>query len=179
MSPAHSQSRTKLSPWVTLVERTFTDPQGPLSGAYHCLAVHDYVSVLAVTADGKVPLVRQYRPAVDRVTLELPGGLVDNELSPSRCAEAELLEETGYRLTSPLRELGCLDPDTGRLENRFWAFFAADIVPVENWEPEAGVERVMWSREQLLSGIARGEFTTAMHVALVGLAMLKQEWGVK
>ena len=43
-------------------------------------------------------MVRQYRPALERFTLELPAGSRDSKEEDTRvCAERELFEETGYR----------------------------------------------------------------------------------
>lgn len=57
-------------------------------------------SVLALTEDDQVVMVRQYRPGADRVVLSLPGGLVDEGESPVDAALRELLEETGYKATN-------------------------------------------------------------------------------
>lgn len=55
-------------------------------------------AVMPVTEDGKILMVRQYRNALDRETLEIPAGARDNvEEEFSVCAARELEEETGYR----------------------------------------------------------------------------------
>ncbi|MBO5617523.1 MAG: NUDIX hydrolase [Pseudobutyrivibrio sp.] len=54
--------------------------------------------VLAVRPDGKILMVRQYRNALDRFTLEVPAGKSDSlDEDTSICAARELEEETGYR----------------------------------------------------------------------------------
>jgi ADP-ribose pyrophosphatase len=53
-------------------------------------------AVVAVDADDRVLLVRQFRPAVDELLLELPAGIVDSGEDPLTCARRELEEETGY-----------------------------------------------------------------------------------
>lgn len=53
-------------------------------------------AVVPVTADGKLLMVRQYRNALDRHTLEIPaGGLNGPEEPTMEAAARELEEETG------------------------------------------------------------------------------------
>ena len=54
------------------------------------------VSILAITKDNKIVLVRQFRPGPDEILDELPGGYIDKNESPLQAAKRELLEETGY-----------------------------------------------------------------------------------
>ena len=63
---------TEVSPWVDLVAREVEFSPGATFEVYHSVETFDYVIVLAVTPDGRIPLVRQYRPAVESFTLELP-----------------------------------------------------------------------------------------------------------
>lgn len=54
-------------------------------------------AVVPVLPDGRILLVHQYRPALDRMTWELPAGARDNQNEDtSVCASRELREETGY-----------------------------------------------------------------------------------
>lgn len=66
--------------------------------AYWDFIHHDgAAAVVAVTDEGKLLMVKQYRNALDRETIELPAGKLDfvgeDTLS---CAKRELEEETGY-----------------------------------------------------------------------------------
>lgn len=55
-------------------------------------------AVVPVMDDGKILMVRQYRNALERFTLELPAGALDAAGEPGiECASRELEEETGYR----------------------------------------------------------------------------------
>lgn len=55
-------------------------------------------AVLPVREDGKLLMVRQYRNALDRYTLEIPAGGLNGADEPTKDAAArELEEETGYR----------------------------------------------------------------------------------
>ncbi|MCP8614306.1 NUDIX domain-containing protein [Bifidobacterium asteroides] len=61
----------------------------------------DTIAVLAITDDGRIPLVEQYRLPTHRWTLELPAGhpLNDKE-APIDVATRRLREEAGYKATS-------------------------------------------------------------------------------
>lgn len=149
---------------------------------YHSLRQADYVSAFAVTEDGRIPLVRQYRPALEKFTLELPGGLRDGDEAPELAALRELSEETGLEAISAPYSLGCLTPDTGRLENRLWGFFVrVRDSDTPNWRPEPGVERLLVSHSQLREWILDGQFDHALHIALIGLGMMHGlfEWDDK
>lgn len=55
-------------------------------------------AVVPVLSDGKILMVRQYRNALERFTLEIPAGSRDSVTEPTiECASRELEEETGYR----------------------------------------------------------------------------------
>ena len=53
------------------------------------------VAIVALTDDGLICLVRQYRTALGRVTVEIPAGKLDPGEDPLHCAHRELEEETG------------------------------------------------------------------------------------
>ncbi len=65
-------ARTQVvSPWVSVVERQVDFGDGRVE-LYHALRQADYVGILAVTPDRLIPIIRQYRPALERYTWELP-----------------------------------------------------------------------------------------------------------
>lgn len=156
------------TPWFKVLAKTFREDEAP----YYTLQLPDYASIVALTADGRVVIVRQYRPAVDRYTLELPSGIVDPGEAPAESARRELLEETGYRADA-VEVLGSMEPDTGRLGNRIWACFAPNVERVEGAVPEPGIEVETWTLDELTAATVDGRFDHALHVAIVWLAKLK------
>ena len=55
-------------------------------------------AIVPVLPDGRILMVRQYRNALERFTLEIPAGARDSRTEPTiECASRELEEETGYR----------------------------------------------------------------------------------
>jgi len=141
-----------VKPWTTLdrrvefsggpireiVRETVQLPDGRIIPDFYTARMGDYALVYAVTTEGKVLVLRQYKHGLGRVCLTFPGGYVAPGEDPAVAAERELLEETGYRggkLTSLgsfvtnanqgcntahlFRVDGCqreCDPDSGDLE---------------------------------------------------------------
>lgn len=171
MSKIIHTSYNVLSPWVTLVTNSIDMNTGKLED-FHSLSQSDYVSVFAITPDGKIPLVRQFRPAVNMLTLELPGGLIDRAENPEIVAAKELFEETGYVPIEPPILLGTLLPDTGRLANKLWGFFMI-VESAKDWIPEPNLENILINKEQLKGAVYDGTFNHALHLALIGLAMTR------
>lgn len=94
---------------------------------------------------------------------------------PDNTAKRELFEETGFVTPGGMAPLGCLFPDTGRLENRFWCYFAPDVIQDDNlkWKPEETVICELLSKKEFRKAIEQGEFNHAQHIAVVGLAIIK------
>ena len=68
-----------------------------LSYDFYHLECDNWVNVIAMTVNGDVVLIEQYRAGVDGITLEIPGGTVDKtDASSKEAGLRELLEETGY-----------------------------------------------------------------------------------
>ncbi len=75
------------------------------------------VAMVAVTPEGRLVLIEQYRIPVRRAVIELPAGLVGDQEGHSaesieQAARRELLEETGYQVSS-IRRLGGGPPSAG------------------------------------------------------------------
>jgi ADP-ribose pyrophosphatase len=173
-SPLVRIQATPLSPWVTLMSKEVVLPGMSRPEAFHSLRQADYVTILGVTPAGEIPLVRQYRPAIERESLELPGGLRDGDEAPLETAIREFAEETGYRVAREPVLLGRLVPDSGRLENCFWCYFAELCeAPDTDWRPEPQVERVVMGKGELRAALCDGRFEHALHIGLIGLAVTR------
>src|ERR1700704_480087 len=90
-----SRRTTTVSPWMSIIAREVEFSRGSKPQIYHAVEQADYISIVALTPSGKIPIVRQYRPALEAFSWELPAGLVDPGEKPLDCARRELAEETG------------------------------------------------------------------------------------
>lgn len=118
------------SPIATLVEETRRDPRRAVEVPLFVLKFPDWVNVVPVTEDGRVVLVRQYRAGTDAMTLEIPGGTLDEgETDPAAAAKRELLEETGY-LADELIFLGRVVPNPAIQGNYCHFYLAPGVKPV-------------------------------------------------
>src|SRR4029453_5740333 len=60
------------------------------------ISAPDWVHVLALTTEGEVVLVRQFRAGIHGDPLEFPGRMGDRGETPAEAAARELAEETGF-----------------------------------------------------------------------------------
>lgn len=90
------------------------------------LACRDWVNVVALTPAQELVLVWQYRFGTDALSLETPGGVIDEGEAPADAARRELLEETGYR-ASDITLLCEVEPNPAVQGNRCFTFVARDV----------------------------------------------------
>ena len=99
-------------------------PDERIMPAYYVMEFIDWANVVALTDDGKIVLVNQYRHAAKRRFYEFPGGTLDpdnKDETPESAARRERMEETGYGV-SRLTYLGHHYPNPGLQDNRMHVF---------------------------------------------------------
>ncbi len=164
-----SRRATRVSPWVEIIERGVEFTPGAKPDLYYAISQTDYVAIVARTPDGMIPIVRQYRPAIENFTWELPAGMLDKDEQPVDCCRRELLEETGFP-AQKVHALGNYAPCTARLSNQIHTFFVETGPRANPQAPEAGIELKLVSPGELATLILTKEFVLQLHIGALMLA---------
>jgi len=122
-----------------------------------------WANIVALTKDGQVVLVRQYRHGVRDVLLEFPGGVVEDGEDPLEGAKRELLEETGYA-ASKFVQVGKVYPNPAIQTNTLYCYLALDVEIVGGQNLDAGedIEIHLMPLDELVNLAKRGEFLHAL-----------------
>ena len=105
------------------------------------IAHPEAAAVVPLVSEGEILMVRQYRYALGRETLEIPAGKLDPGEKPEECAVRELLEETGYRAES-LRRVYTFAPAIGYSNELIHIFSAHGLQRVNPDIDEAEISSV-------------------------------------
>ncbi len=126
------------------------------------------VAVVPLTKDHEVICIRQYRYALDRVTLEIPAGKFDYIGEDHReAALRELREETGYT-TETLTDIGALATSPALLTEIIYLYLAENMTEGEN-DPDDDefLEMVKIPLDEMVDMIISGEIQDAKTQAAV------------
>lgn len=125
-------------------------------------------AVVPVTDDGKIIMVRQYRNALERFTLEIPAGALDEPEEPGIvCSSRELEEETGYR-SENLEWLITLRTTVAFCNERIEVYVAKNLIPAkQHLDPNEFVNVEMYTVEELKHKIFTGEIEDSKTVASI------------
>jgi ADP-ribose pyrophosphatase len=118
-------------------------------------------AILPLTEDGRVCLLRNYRPALGQRLWEIPAGTLEPGESPAAAAARELAEETGYRAGS-WQQLAAIYPSPGVLSECIYLFVAQQLIPGPRQpEREEDLEPVLLPWEQVLRWAREGTLQDA------------------
>jgi 8-oxo-dGTP pyrophosphatase MutT (NUDIX family) len=136
------------------------------------------VSVVAIDAQDRVIMIKQWRASLDRVVWEVPAGMRDKPgEAPQDCGARELEEETGYRAHS-IELLTCFHPSAGLMNGSHHVYLARDLEFVgarHDGPEEAELEVVLMPFDDAVAMVESGDVTASS--AVIGLMLAARRLG--
>ncbi len=128
--------------------------------------------LVAITDEGKVVMVRQYRKAFEKALLELPAGKADPGETPEVTAAREFTEETGYTAAS-VKPLLSFYPTCGYSSEDLYIFICRGLTAGEtHWDDSECLEILEFDPDELIDMIMRNEIKDAK--TIIGLLYARQ-----
>ena len=143
--------------------------RSPRTGKEHdffILESSSWVNVIPLTPEDEVIMVRQYRHGIQGVTLEIPGGLVEDSDSPEEAAGRELYEETGYR-ASEMIPLGSVHTNPAIQNNQCYTFLEREVFigGGQSQDEKEDIDVVRRPLSEIPNLIRNGEITHSLVLA--------------
>ena len=125
-------------------------------------------AVIPVMDDGKILMVKQYRNALERDTLEIPAGKLDDpDEEGIVCASRELKEETGYS-SDDLEWLLTIRTTVAFCDERIEVFVARNLIPWEqHLDEDEFVDVKAYKLEELKEMIFEGKIQDSKTMAAI------------
>jgi ADP-ribose pyrophosphatase len=147
---------------------------GTIIEDYFVVELPTSACALAITEEGKIILLKQYRHPIGEVIYEIPGGFVDEGEDLITGMKRELMEETGYDF-STIEYLGKTVANPGLLNNYTELFLTTGgkKTGLQKLDHNEEIEIVLVSMEQLIELLLKGEIKQSLHATCIFLALLR------
>src|SRR5918993_638378 len=155
-------------PWLTIRKEKCELPNGKVMPAYYVIEYPTWATVFALTKDGKAIFVKQYRHGLGVVSIETPGGVVDDGEDVDTAVARELLEETGYKFEK-LEYLGKISANPATTNNYMHMYLARDGEKVadQNLDETEDVEVVLYTIDELKDLIRQNKIVQSLHMTCI------------
>lgn len=162
------------SPWATLRTEKCELPDGRIMDDYYILEYPNWVTGLAITEEGNVLMVRQYRHAAGIVALEVPGGVIDGDEAPIDAIQRELLEETGYLFTD-IEQTAIVYPNPATATNITFCFLAKGGKKVQEQKLDEHEDIIVeqYTIHQIKQLLAENKIPQALHCSCLFYGLSK------
>ena len=154
---------------------TWENPRNGSTIRATVLETPDWVNITALTPEGKVLVVKQFRLGMETVTTETPAGVIEAGEDPQVAAMRELAEETGYT-TDDWTYLGMVEPNPAFQDNHCHQFLARDVRRTQDVSQDEGenVEYCEMTLAEVKEEIKTGRMRNSL--ALLTLSRVFEIW---
>jgi ADP-ribose pyrophosphatase len=162
-------------PWLTVRRDECALPDGRIVYPYYVLEYPDWANAMAVTEDNKVILIRQYRHAIGKVLLEIPGGVIDTtDTTPEEAMKRELLEETGYAFTE-IYNIGAVshNPSTSTNLTHMFLALGGKKVQEQQLDHNEEIEVLVVEMAELEQLLKDHQFLQSLHISCLFYGLQK------
>jgi ADP-ribose pyrophosphatase len=161
-------------PWLTVRKDKCQLPNGHVIPSFYVIEYPAWVNVFALSEEGQVVMVKQYRHGIKQTSLELPGGVVDEGEEVEAAARRELMEETGYEFAS-YEYLGkiCANPST---TNNFMHMYLAKggrKVGEQDLDHSEEIEVMLVSIDEVKQLVRENKIVQSLHTNCIFYALEK------
>jgi ADP-ribose pyrophosphatase len=119
------------NPFLKLEEHRREEEGTGRYGYFFIVHAPDWVNIVAITEQQEIVLIEQFRHGSERIELEIPSGIIDEEEDPADAALRELLEETGYERSdrSEFKKIGEAIPNPAFIRNKCYTYLLTHVRP--------------------------------------------------
>lgn len=161
--------------WFKVRKDTCETPEGKIISPYYVYEFPTWVTGVALTTDNKIIMERQYRHALGKTVLEIPGGCVDDtDASLEFAIRREMLEETGYTFSS-VEYLGKTSANPSTNNNWMHMYLLTGGAQTSEQQLDHGeeIEICLYSIEEVKALLRNNEIIQSMHVTCLLYALNK------
>jgi|LakMenEpi03Aug12_release.lakeMendotaPanAssembly.Ray.scaffolds.fasta_scaffold00409_49 ADP-ribose pyrophosphatase len=163
--------------WMNIKEEACKLPDGQIIDSYIIVDVPHFCNVFVVTAADEVIMVKQYRHAAGMVSIEMPGGMIDEGEDPMVAARREMQEETGYT-SEEMSLLYAISTNPALESNRAWFFLAKNAVhnqatALDQYED---IELIKYTKSAFMQCLLNNEFTHGIQLGAMFAAAIELGW---
>lgn len=161
--------------WFNLRSDKVLKGNGASMEPYYVFEFSDWVTVLPVTKEGKIILVKQYRYGLGVWSIEVPGGIMDpHERNPEEAAKRELLEETGYSCAS-IEQVAVVATNPATQNNRLYCYLATgcELTHEQSFDENEEIEVLEVAMDELKGMLRNNAIIQSLHVNSILYALIR------
>lgn len=170
-----SVKQQNLGGWLPIEERTYKKNDGKVVDDFSVVTVANVSMVIPVLENGRIVMVKQFKPGAGELTLEFPAGRLKPDQNYEEAARMEMMEETGMEV-GELIEVGETVTFPTKGSERVMGYVGRDVRKTETQclDEHEEIEVVDFSRDEISQMVIDGRINTAPSITVWHLANAKE-----